>query len=135
MFWDLTPRLWPSSCRRFEGSYCFHLQGQGSPRTYCLSLKAKAGRSFEISGIILPATRLHAHKAWMFSCTTETFRTCTSYGVRSCECDTFWFGRKACFYQAGWHHVLSVTGTPRHGACFGFGWRRRKVAANILNNQ
>jgi len=55
----------------------------------------------------------------------EAFQTCTFYGVRSCECDTLWFGRKTCFYQAAWHHVLSVTGTPLHGACFGFGWRRR----------
>ena len=70
VFFNLTPRLWASSCRRFEGSYCLHLRGQGSPRTNCLTLKMKAVRSFETSGITLPTTRLHTHKTWMFSCTT-----------------------------------------------------------------
>jgi hypothetical protein len=135
MFWDLTPRLWASSCRCFEGSYRHHLQGQDSPRTYCLTLKAKAGRSFEISGIILPTTRLHAHKAWMFSCTIRPFKLARLMGLGLVSVTLFGLvERRAFFYQAAWH-VLSVTGTPRHGACFGFGWRRRKVAANIMNNR
>jgi len=126
IYFYLTPRLWASRSRGFEGLYCLHLQGQGSPRTNGLTLKMKAVRSFETSGITLPTTRFHSHKAWMFICTTV--RTCTFCGVRSCECDNLCFGRKACFYQGAWHHVLSVTGTPRHGACSGFGWRRRLPA-------
>jgi hypothetical protein len=27
--WDVTPRTLVKFCRRFRGSYCFHLQGQG----------------------------------------------------------------------------------------------------------
>jgi hypothetical protein len=98
--WNLTPRLWASSCRRFVDSYCLRLQGQCSPRTSCLTLKVKAVRSFETSGITLQNdTASHPKGLDVQPNHCETFQTCTFYGVRSCECDTLWFGRKACFIK------------------------------------